>query len=297
MEEPREFWDPKGEPLMDCFSKIQRQCNQCSGSLGVPYYNRVSSLQADPTGKCNATYVWEEPLEEDSTHKGLTEFRTDERPLVKSSIFTAATRLTPARTESFFKTRGSSLSSSRSKNPQCWPHVQPMWLVITNSFLLIGIFQALLGPIFPPIWPMLGPGWAILSHVDPFSTFGLFWAKFRSWTAAQPQILDPPANKTIQYLIASLARAAISPSASQPAGRLAGWPETTAGRPIYISGQRQPASQPISQSANQPVSQRPASQPAGKPANRPRKGLNKEGGRERFKHKRKDSDVREKTQT
>ena len=65
------------------------------------------------------------------------------------------------------------ISFSRSKNPQCWPHVQPMWLAITNSFLLIGIFQTLLGPIFPPIWPMLGPGWAILSHVDPL--FHLCW--------------------------------------------------------------------------------------------------------------------------
>ena len=89
-----------------------------------------------------------------------------------------------------------------------------MWLAtlgITNSFLLIGIFQTLLGPIFPPIWPILGPGWAILSHVDPL--FHVCWIKLwidacsPLWppAAAQPQILDPPAHKRVQYLMKFLA--------------------------------------------------------------------------------------------
>ena len=84
-------------------------------------------------------------------------------------------------------------SCSRSKNPQCWPHVQPS------------------SPRFGQCWAQTGPSWAMsipfFTYVGPMC--GLCWAKFRPWihpctplwprAAAQPQILDPPAHKTVRF--------------------------------------------------------------------------------------------------
>ena len=84
-----------------------------------------------------------------------------------------------------------------------------MWLAITNSFLLIGIFQTLLGPIFRLCWAQAIP---FFTYFGPM--FGLCWAKFRLWKPHvahfpphlhNPRSWTPPAHKTVQYLAKFLA--------------------------------------------------------------------------------------------
>ena len=151
-------------------------------------------------------------------------------------IFTAATRLTTARTDHLLKVHCRN-SWSRSKSPQCWPHFRPMFDYlsqnITNSFLLICNFHTLLGPIFPLIWPMLGPVRVIGNHVGPFFAyvgpmFGLSWAMLAHLEPSSKRWIDPrsplwpqkphnpgsyalPTHKTVQYLARFLAFLCVFP--------------------------------------------------------------------------------------